>query len=52
MHCENSLKCLAIGLSVSRQGFWNGGLLDIAESLAHLLFNIGRLDCGIANAVD
>jgi len=38
--------------AVRRQGIWNRSLLDIAESLAHLLFDIRRLDCGIANAVD
>ena len=38
--------------TVRRQGIWNRSLLDIAESLAHLLFDIRRLDCGIANAVD
>jgi hypothetical protein len=37
---------------VRRQGFWNGRLLDSAESLAHLLFNIRRLDWRIANVVD
>jgi len=38
--------------TVRRQGFWNGRLLDSAESLAHLLFNIRRLDWRIANVVD
>ena len=37
---------------VRRQGFGNGRLLDIAESLAHLLLDIRRLDCGIAIAGD
>jgi molybdopterin-biosynthesis enzyme MoeA-like protein len=37
---------------VRRQDFWNGRLLDSAESLAHLLFNIRRLDWRIANVVD
>jgi hypothetical protein len=37
---------------VRRQVFWNGRLLDSAESLAHLLFNIRRLDWRIANVVD
>jgi hypothetical protein len=35
---------------VRRQGFWNRRLLDSAESLAHLLFDIRRLDWRIANA--
>ncbi len=43
---------IKVALSVRRQGFWNRRLLDIAESLAHLLFDIRRLDCGIAIAVD
>ena len=37
---------------VRRQVFGNGRLLDSAESLAHLLFDIRRLDCGVAIAVD
>ena len=52
--CPPSLRTncgIRIQLSVVRF-FWNGRLFDIAESLAHLLFDIRRLDCGIAIAID
>ncbi len=43
---------MPLSSTVRRQDFWNGRLFDSVESLAHLLFDIRRLDCGIAIAVD
>lgn len=36
--------------SVRRQGFWGRLRLQLSERLAHLLFDLMRPDCGIANA--
>ena len=43
---------LGLTQTIRRQWFWNRRLRDLAERFAHLLFDIRRLDCGIAIAVD